>query len=149
MLRLADADLLVEAIGITDGSRSRNKQGTTANQQRQQGANDAQSSNSVTQSTRRTTGEWVKPHNPTLQLIRPTTVRHNQHTGRRRYFGQQKTIEQMLGVRSPAISITGKHQSFKTVGVEVKIGHCEVSLQPHPGDVLKSTPNDRKSPRSG
>ena len=82
MLRLADADLLVEAIGITDGSGSRNRQGTTTNQQRQQVANEAQSSNSVTQSTRQTTGKWVKPHNPTLQLIRPTTVRHNQHTGR-------------------------------------------------------------------
>ena len=27
--------------------------------------------------------------------------------------------------------------------------HGEVSLQPHPGDVLKSTPKVRKSPRSG
>ena len=27
--------------------------------------------------------------------------------------------------------------------------HCEGRLQPHPGDVLKSTPNVRKSPRSG
>ena len=27
--------------------------------------------------------------------------------------------------------------------------HAEVCLQPHPGDVLKSTPKVRKSPRSG
>ena len=27
--------------------------------------------------------------------------------------------------------------------------HGEGRLQPHPGDVLKSTPNVRKSPRSG
>ena len=27
--------------------------------------------------------------------------------------------------------------------------HGEVRQQPHPGDVLKSTPNVRKSPRSG
>ena len=27
--------------------------------------------------------------------------------------------------------------------------HGEGRLQPHPGDLLKSTPNDRKSPRSG
>ena len=27
--------------------------------------------------------------------------------------------------------------------------HCEGHLQPHPGDVLKSTPNVRESPRSG
>ena len=27
--------------------------------------------------------------------------------------------------------------------------HGEVRLQPHPRDVLKSTPNVRKSPRSG